>query len=98
MNKSSFIEVNLDKSKELNREDFKFDGAIEIIKKEEKRKDMMHIATHTLAYLIVGSFIVIIFYNLIKNPSQEWKIPTYFISIVSTIIGFYFGGKLYEKR
>jgi len=54
----------------------------------------MAIATHTLAYIIIISFLIMILYAFFAKLKFSEAIPTYFISIVSTIIGFYFGGKL----
>jgi len=95
--KPKFIEVRSGKesSTEIIRDDFEFSGTI--IKNEQKRKNWIHIVTHSIAYLIVGTFVVVILYNVAFRPNEPWLIPDYFISIVSIVIGFYFGGKLAGK-
>ncbi|NQU78614.1 hypothetical protein HQ545_02495 [Candidatus Woesearchaeota archaeon] len=68
----------------------------ELIKSQQTRKTILHIVTHSIAYIILVPFALIIIYNTLTNTTQP--IPTYFISIVSIVIGFYFGGKVLQKK
>lgn len=82
---SPFLEINLDKNKEIVRNDFELNNTIieESFKKKQRREDWKHKITHLLAITIILTFILIILYYALFNPCKEWMIPTYFISIVS---------------
>ena len=54
----------------------------------EKRKDIFHIVIHTLAFLIIIPFLIMIVFSI--------KIPPEYSTIVSIVIGFYFGKALFN--
>ncbi len=64
----------------------------------QRRKDWMHLVTHFLAYLMVVIFLILVLFDFLFRHLQESSIPNYFISMVSTIIGFYFGDKLSKSN
>lgn len=65
----------------------------------KNRLELIHcIVTHALAYIMVIPFMGVIIYDLIAKPTEDVAIPVYLISLVSTVIGFYFGGRLRKEN
>ncbi len=64
------------------------DTKFAIKERHEKRKDIFHIVIHTLAFLIIIPFLVMIAFSI--------KIPAEYSTIVSIVIGFYFGRALFN--
>lgn len=77
--------------------DFKSHGRIKKMRaeKEERRKDMYHITTHRIALLTISTFLIVLTLKVLIVPDAE--IPESFISIVSTVIGFYFARSFFSK-
>lgn len=65
--------------------------------REQRRADWQAICTHILAGAIIIPFIVMVCYAFFRNTQLKDEIPVYFISLVSTVVGFYFAGRLSEK-
>jgi len=90
MAKSGLIKVkidDLDSDEILLRNDFEVN---EKSIREENRRDRKDIVTHFLAGMIIISFLIFVFINLIYKT----ELPNYFISIVSMVVGFYFAKEL----
>lgn len=101
MAQKPFISVDYDGEKSESEENnFSFQETIilEQTKENEKRKDWMHLITHGLAAIIILNFILILDYQILTKPIEELNIPTYLISIVSTVIGFYFAHSLWFDK
>lgn len=63
------------------------------VSKEEIRKDWMHKTTHFIALIVILSFLMMLFGQIIFRPNNV-IIPDYLISIVSVVVGFYFAKSL----
>ena len=102
MDKSSFMQVRIDDDPEIyttEENDFKYSPLIlEQERQGQKRQNWKHIVTHSLAYILVIPFIFMLIYGFIFSGCKELTIPTYYIAIVSTVIGFYFGEKYYNNK
>ena len=70
--------------------------ALEEIKGKVRSKLWHDIAKHSLAFLIVVPFIILILYQAFTGNQN--LIETYYVSIVSAVIGFYFGGRLTNQK
>jgi len=67
--------------------DTKF-GVIE--KNKQKRINILHLVIHTLAFLLIVPFLLLILLGR--------EIPREYSTIVSVVIGFYFGKSLLERE
>ncbi len=102
MIKEPFMKVKIDgrRPEETERDDFELPNKIflEEVRKKHARIDWMHLVTHAIAIIVVASFLGLLVYDVVLNPCNESSIPIYFVSIVSTIIGFYFAERLFHKK
>jgi len=96
MDKDSFIEITNLNPKEsiITRSDFEPNKVNFNHIKEENRKDWFDKVTHFIAGVVILFFLFLLTFTLVIDKSSS--IPDYFISIVSTIIGFYFARYLHK--
>jgi hypothetical protein len=59
---------------------------------KDRRTNLFHTVTHILAVLIIFTFLLAFIITLIYQKKD--LMPDYFIAIVSTVVGFYFGSYL----
>ncbi|GEM_PF-3618083 len=78
------------KSENISIDDFPEEREVFDISGEGKRLDWFHKSTHCLAFLVVGTFLFMMIYNVLVSSGNEFSVPEYFISLVSVIVGFYF--------
>ena len=98
MGKGDFLTVSGRGSSEILREDFELSNLdIDKIKREERRVDWKHKTTHFFAGCIILAFLFVILYQIIIAPSEPIRVPDFFISIVSVVVGFYFAKSFYDK-
>jgi hypothetical protein len=66
------------------------DGLFKLERKEDKRKTLFHITTHMLAFFIIVPWI------LLQLSSIE--VGQTYNTIVSVVVGFYFGKNLFKNN